>query len=177
MAALGDDLQSRASVRRFASSQRAADIANSWMNHGCCFAPCAQARLRGADPAALQDQFVEVKASRDDCVIVQVNTFSHAEFQRIPHFTCKLCSAKFRATPANFGCSQGSHGYATNGTTQVFTNELLDSVLPMLRRGLSFQGTWVHFSSRCICRCRYVSENEECVRNLDLPYVRFFIML
>ena len=143
-AAHDDDVNSRKGVHRFAFDQRAVLIANAWMKHPCCAAACSQALLQGADAArmaALKSRFVTVDDSKESCVIVQVNSFFSAELQRLPACTCNVCKKPFRALAVDFGCSQGSHEYAARGTTQVFTNEYLDSVIAMLRRGLTFTGT------------------------------------
>ena len=139
VSSLSVDLQLRKSVHNFERDQRKILIDNAWTLHSCAFAACAQARLRGTDPAALKAQYVEMKDGKADCIVVQVNTSSHAELQRLPLFCCQVCKKNFRAKPSNFGCSQGSHEYAAHGTTQLFTNEVLDSVLPLARRRMTIK--------------------------------------
>ena len=143
-AATNADVSSRQSGYRHAWRQRAVMIANAWMKHTCCRAVCSQARLQGADAerlAAIKTQLVTVKDSTTDCVVIQVNSFFHAELHRLPKFFCLLCDKPYRALAVDFGCTQGSHELASNGTTQYFTNEFLDSVLPLWRRGTSFEST------------------------------------
>ena len=139
------DLSARQSGYRHSFGQRKAMIDDAWMKHNCCVAACSQARLRGTDAvgmAAIKAKFVTIKDSAADCVIVQVNSFFHAELQRLVSFTCNICGAKdLHASAVDYGCTQGSHDLAAHGTTQVFTNEFLDSVFPMWRRGLSFKCT------------------------------------
>jgi len=138
------DVALRQNVYRHAFGLRATSIDDAWMKHRCFSVECSQARLQGADAerlAALKARCVLVKDSPTTNVIVQVNSFFHPELQKLSLFCCKVCGEEYRASPVDFGCAQGSLEFAANGTTQLFTNENLDAVFPLWRRGSSFKGT------------------------------------
>lgn len=129
-------------------------VNSSWELHACCRVASEKARhMHAQNPTAMKNALAEVqqkhmhvRSDPENAVIIQVNGTPYAFEAVLPKFECKnidgacLSPKPYWPSAGLVACSQGSITLASHGTTQWFTDVLLEGCLPLIISGCSFTG-------------------------------------